>query len=101
MRLPISLLVIICISCCGLLFRTTANQDIQGQLPEVVDISEQRVKQILRKQGFNRIKIIEIDYDIYQGKKVYEVDFKYRGKVYEAAISLRKQFIYAEVDLDN
>lgn len=76
-------------------------QTIHGNIPEKVNISEKKVKSILRKQGFSRIKIIEIDYEIFENKKVYEVDFKYRGKLYEAAISLEHKFIYSALDIDD
>lgn len=74
--------------------------DVYGEIPEPVDISEDTVKGLLSKKGYKRIQIIEIDYEIYQGQKVYEADFKYRGRKYESAISLNKKVLYVEQDLD-
>ena len=76
-------------------------QEIHGQIPQKVTISKKTVKRILRKKGYKKIKIIEIDYEIYDGKKVYEADFLYRGKEYEAAISLEKKLLYVQEDRDD
>ncbi|WDD99830.1 hypothetical protein [Thalassomonas actiniarum] len=74
---------------------------IHGDIPEKIHISERKVKKILRRHGFSRVKILEIDYEIFENQKVYEVDFKYKGKIYEAAISLNHKFLYSEIDIDD
>ena len=78
----------------------SAHDPVQGDIPEPVDISNLEVKRLLHKAGYRKIKIIEVDYEWFEGQKVYEVDFKYRGKIYEAAISLSRQLLYVELDLE-
>ena len=78
-----------------------ASPPVHGDIPEPVDISHKEVKRLLKLAGYRRVKIIEVDYEWFQGKKVYEVDFKYRGKVYEAAISLSKKLLYVELEVDD
>jgi len=78
-----------------------ATEPVHGDIPEPVNISDNEVKRLLRKAGYRRVKIIEVDYEWFEGKKVYEVDFKYRGKIYEAAISLGKKLLYVELEVDD
>ena len=79
----------------------SAAPPVHGDIPEPVNISHNEVKRLLKQAGYRRVKIIEVDYEWFQGKKVYEVDFKYRGKVYEAAISLSKKLLYVELEVDD
>lgn len=43
-------------------------------------------------------KITEIEKERYQGKKVYEVDFKHQGESLEAIIGLDGEIIKVQVD---
>lgn len=97
----LTMLICIPILCCANISAGNEDEeDVYGEIPEPVDITEDTVRGLLAKKGYRRIQIIEIDYEIYQGQKVYEADFKYRGRKYESAISLNKKVIYVEQDLD-
>lgn len=93
--------VVLCLTSLVFLDFNVVATPVHGDVPPPVDISNKEVKQILRKAGYSRVKIIEVDFEVLDNQKVYEVDFKYRGKIYEAAISLDKKLIYAKVDIDD
>ena len=43
-------------------------------------------------------RITEIEREIYQGKKIYEIDFRHQGQALEAIISLDGELIRVVID---
>ena len=60
-------------------------------------IGKKDVREII-EEACPGAKITEIEKEKYQGKKVYEVDFKHDGKKLEAIISLEGEIIKVGID---
>ena len=50
------------------------------------------------EEAYPGARITEIEREIYQGKKIYEIDFKHEGQALEAIISLDGEIIHVEID---
>lgn len=62
-----------------------------------VAIGKKDVREII-EEAYPGARITEIEKEKYQGKKIYEVDFKHDGKKLEAIISLDGEIIKVGVD---
>ena len=60
-------------------------------------IGKKDVRAII-EEAYPGAKITEIEKEKYQGKKIYEVDFKHDGKKLEAIISLDGEIIKVGID---
>jgi len=63
----------------------------------VAALGKKEVRAII-EEAYPGAKITEIEKEKYQGKKIYEVDFKHDGQKLEAIISLEGEIIKVGID---
>ena len=60
-------------------------------------LTKAKIRTII-ENAYPGARITEIEREIYQGKKIYEIDFKHDGQALEAIISLDGELIHVEID---
>ena len=63
----------------------------------VLALTKAEIRAII-EDAYPGARITEIEREIYQGKKIYEIDFKHEGEALEAIISLDGKIIHVEID---
>ena len=63
----------------------------------VLALTKAEIRAII-EDAYPGAQITEIEREIYQGKKIYEIDFKHEGEALEAIISLEGKIIHVEID---
>ena len=76
--------VVLCLTSLVFLDFNVVATPVHGDVPPPVDISNKEVKQILRKAGYSRVKIIEVDFEVDETIKVVTGPFRgYNGLIVE------------------
>ena len=63
----------------------------------VLALTKAEIRSII-EEAYPGARITEIEREIFQGQKIYEIDFKHEGEALEAIISLEGEIIHVEID---
>ncbi|GLR71740.1 PepSY domain-containing protein [Agaribacter marinus] len=76
------------------------NKDVWIKAPAETNqnaLTKGQLKAII-KQRYKNARVKDVDIEVYNGQKVYDVDFIYRGKPYEAFITAKGRILKVQID---
>jgi uncharacterized membrane protein YkoI len=68
-----------------------------GSQPKKKALTKGELKSIIKKR-YKTARVKDVDIELYNGQKVYDVDFIFRGKPYEAFITASGRILKVQID---